>query len=227
MATNDYYVTLSKPIFNVVKVELRYFWMENGFNNISSPISFTITTGGGPFAVTIPAGFYSAVSLCDAITASNANVTAVIGADSYIVLTAGSTGNIVFTSLEDAAKLGFTQLSTANVSTSTWIGQEEVGIGLDPYIYLQSAKLQNNVLSSTEISSFAVIPITGQPQNIFVGETSLGSTYDAGASAMDNAYFISPMTLDRVDIRLVDSQGGLIDTRNNNNCVVVRLVHSV
>jgi len=51
--------------------------------------------------------------------------------------------------------------------------------------------------------------------------------FRSGAYPMDASYFNQPVTLDRIDIRLVDDRGELLDTRSNDVTIVLRIAHTV
>lgn len=252
--TNDFFITLARPVFNVVKAEFRYFFLENGIWNIDdqgNQFLFTLTEigTGNPFTTTIviPPGYYSQIALCNAIQLQCDDL--VDGAISIVEVT--SSGNLLFlASNQGATTYSITisfdptipeQVVTANIlgfntgtynSTPTASGealqsQNEVSIATYPYIYLQSSKLQNQLLTSSPLSAFALVPMTSSLQGIGNTDVSLGTTYDAGSYPMDASYFNQPVTLDRIDIRLVDDRGELLDTRGNDVTIVLRLAHTV
>jgi len=247
--TNNFSITLARPVFNVVKAEFRYFFLENGIWNIDSEgnqfqISFTeiatgTTTSGSVF---IPPGYYSQIALCNAIQQQLDDV--VNGGMDGVEINAS--GRLVFQSTLYTFIVGFIfgnpiQETTAGLlgfdvgswsSAPTGAGevvqsQNEVSIASYPYIFLQSSKLQNQLLTSSTLSAFAIVPMTSSLQGIGNTDVSLGTTYDAGSYPLDASYFTQPITLDRVDIRLVDDRGVLLDTRGNDVSIVVRLAHTV
>ena len=247
--TNDFSITLARPVFNVVKAEFRYFFLENGIWNIDSTgnefglnltlISTGVSTNG---IITIPPGYYSQVALCNMIQTQCDDL--VNGAITVVEI--NPSGNIIFESQlytftlvfvgnvlvqnNTAQILGFTAGSwSSSPSTTSQVvqGPNEVSISSYPYIYLQSSKLQNQLLTSSSLSAFAIVPMTSSLQGIGNTDVALGTTYDAGSYPLDASYFNQPVTLDRIDIRLVDDRGELLDTRNNDVTIVVRLAHTV
>jgi len=247
--TNDFSITLARPVFNVVKAEFRYFFLENGIWNIDSTgnefglnlilISTGVSTSG---ILVIPPGYYSQIALCNMIQTQCDNL--VSGAITVVEIT--PSGTIVFKSQlytftlvfvsnilvqnNTAQILGFTPGSwSSSPSTTSQVveGPNEVSIASFPYIYLQSSKLQNQLLTSSSLSAFAIVPMTSSLQGIGNTDVALGTTYDAGSYPLDASYFNQPITLDRVDIRIVDDRGELLDTRGNDVSIVIRLAHTV
>jgi len=247
--TNSFFITLARPVFNVVKAEFRYFFLENGIWNIDSQgnefgIELTeISTGTiTPGIIVIPPGYYSQIALCNIIQTQCDDL--VEGAISAVEIS--PSGRLIFESQLFTFKISFlfgsqNQTNTAlilgfevgewsSLPTSdgeTVQGQNEVSIASYPYIYLQSSKLQNQLLTSTSLSAFALVPMTSSLQGIGNTDVSLGTTYDAGSYPLDASYFNQPITLDRIDIRIVDDRGNLLDTRGNDVAIVVRLAHTV
>jgi hypothetical protein len=247
--TNNFSITLARPVFNVVKAEFRYFFLENGIWNVDSDgnvFSMELREIADPTNIHvgfifIPPGYYSQVALCNAIqTQCDALVSGAIS-----VVEINSSGRLVLESQLYTFDVDFqntpTQLATATLlgflpgisssapvdGTQTLEGQNEVSIASYPYIYLQSSKLQNQLLTSSTLSAFAIVPMTSSLQGIGNTDVSLGTTYDAGSFPLDASYFTQPITLDRVDIRIVDDRGVLLDTRGNDVSIVVRLAHTV
>jgi hypothetical protein len=247
--TNDFSITLARPVFNVVKAEFRYFFLENGIWNIDSQgnefgLDLTETSTGflTQGIIVIPPGYYSQIALCNIIQTQcddlvNGAITAVeINPSGHLVFISQ---NFTFTvgfllgnpTQEQTAKLlGFQNGSWSSLPTGSGnvvMGQYEVSIASYPYIFLQSSKLQNQLLTSTSLSAFAIVPMTSSLQGIGNTDVSLGTTYDAGSYPLDASYFTQPITLDRIDIRIVDDRGVLLDTRSNDVSIVVRLAHTV
>jgi len=248
--TNNFNITLARPVFNVVKAEFRYFFLENGIWNIDSEgnefeMAITQTSTGTVYSgvIVIPTGYYSQVALCNSILEQcddlkNGAITAVeinpsgnlvfLGASGFTFIVGFLFGNPI--QLQTATLLGFQPGSWASTPTSAGgvvQGQFEVSIATYPYIYLQSSKLQNQLLTSTSLSAFAIVPMTSSLQGIGHSDVALGTTYDAGAYPMDASYFNQPITLDRIDIRIVDDRGELLDTRGNDITIVLRIAHTV
>jgi hypothetical protein len=248
--TNNFSITLARPVFNVVKAEFRYFFLENGIWNIDSTanevqVTLTLISTGVATNTTIaiPQGYYSQASLCNAIQDEfNLFLPGAITEVSIV-----SSGNLllrstlytisVFFDINDtnqnltAEILGFlpgvTYNSVTLLGTQVLQSPLEVSISAYPYIYLQSSKLQNQLLTSSSLSAFAIVPMTSSLQGVGNADVALGTTYDAGSYPLDASYFNQPVTLDRVDIRLVDDRGELLDTRSNNVTIVLRLAHTV
>jgi hypothetical protein len=247
--TNNFSITLARPVFNVVKAEFRYFFLENGIWNIDSEgnefeLNLTEIDGGAETSgiIVIPPGYYSQVALCNAIQDQCNDL--VDGAISVVEI--NPSGRLVFKSelytfivgfllgnavqQQTALLLGFDFGSTPSVAVGAEqvvVGTREVSIASYPYIYLQSSKLQNQLLTSSTLSAFALVPMTSSLQGIGNTDVALGTTYDGGAYPLDASYFTQPITLDRIDIRLVDDRGVLIDTRQNDVSIVLRLAHTV
>jgi hypothetical protein len=248
--TNDFSITLARPVFNVVKAEFRYFFLENGIWNIDDQgnqfeLDITQISTGGTQSTTIviPPGYYSQVALCNAIQIQCDEL--VSGAITVVEIT--SSGTLYFQSgllyrfrvafdpnspeqTTTAGILGFNTGGFNSVPISggqSLVGQNEVSIATYPYIFLQSSKLQNQLLTSTSLSAFALVPMTSSLQGIGNTDVALGTTYDGGSYPLDASYFTQPITLDRIDIRLVDDRGVLLDTRGNDVAIVVRLAHTV
>jgi len=247
--TNDFSITLARPVFNVVKAEFRYFFLENGIWNIDSQgnefdlrltliSNGTITTG----TVVIPPGYYSQIALCNAIQ----DQCDLVISGAITVVEISPSGNLILKStlynfqvsflvgneVAEATSviLGFTPgqwNSATTLGSQTLESPNEVSISSYPYIYLQSSKLQNQLLTSSPLSAFALVPMTSSLQGIGNTDVALGTTYDAGAYPMDASYFNQPVTLDRIDIRLVDDRGELLDTRSNDVTIVLRIAHTV
>jgi hypothetical protein len=232
--TNNYTITLNTPVFNVVKVDLRFFYMSNGL--------FNIDTGTNTFSVrgtsiTIPPGFYTEVDICSALATLlsglnmlTPNPVTIDPATNSLVLRFQTTAAtvIVFPNAPTSVLFGFggvlsNNLGSVNVATSP----NEVQMSLDPYLYLQSSKLQNQLTTSSGFSAFAVVPAVSMPGNIAAGESSLGFSYDGTNSALDSSYFNNPITLDMIDVRICDSKGVLANTRQNNSTIILTLVQSV
>ena len=247
--TNDFSITLARPVFNVVKAEFRYFFLENGIWNIDSEgnqfeLEITEISSGDPFLTTviIPPGYYSQIALCNAIQDQcddlvNNAITVVeitssgrLFIQSAVAYSFKITFNPIPAQLNTATLLGFEEGAYNSIPVSggqTILSPYEVSIASYPYIYLQSSKLQNQLLTSTSLSAFALVPMTSSLQGIGNTDVALGTTYDAGSYPLDASYFTQPITLDRIDIRIVDDRGVLIDTRNNDVSIVVRLAHTV
>jgi hypothetical protein len=68
--------------------------------------------------------------------------------------------------------------------------------------------------------------MTSSLQGIGNTDVALGTTYDGGSYPLDASYFNQPTTLDRIDIRLVDDRGVLLDTRGNDVTIVLRIIHT-
>ena len=247
--TNNFFITLARPVFNVVKAEFRYFFLENGIWNIDADANtFSITLNQisppstGTQIITLIPGYYSQVALCNQIQAQIDGFVAgaitsveITPSGSLRLASTGYTFTLDFTTSSNrgalATILGFDPLIPI---TSSSVGGEEVvvspnevSIATYPYIYLQSSKLQNQLITSTGLSAFALVPMTSSLQGIGNTDVALGTTYDAGSYPLDASYFSQPMTLDRIDIRLVDDRGVLLDTRGNDVAIVLRLAHSV
>ena len=249
--TNNYTITLNTPVFNVVKADLRYFYMSNGMFNIDTGNNtFNISVATTPTATTatviISPGFYTETDLTQAVMNSAPNV--------FNLPTAGVPGcaidnstnqlrigwlsavnnfvkTITFPNASTSQTFGFggalTNTMPASAVQIAQLSPFEVQISLDPYVFLQSSKLQNQLTTSTGFSAFAVVPATSMPSNIAAGESSLGFTYDGSNSALDSAYFTNPITLDMIDIRIVDSRGVLVNVRQNNSTIILTVVVSV
>jgi len=243
--TNNFHISLARPVFNVVKAEMRYFFLENGIWNIDTfgnSFNLTIATVGTT-TIFIPPGYYSQIALCNEIQKqcddySNGTISsvAITPSGTFELISSTKTFSITFTTgnfnqKATALLLGFPPDSTYNSAVvggqNTIQSPSEVSIATYPYIFLQSSKLQNQLLTTTGLSAFAVVPMTSSLQGIGNTDVALGTTYDAGAYPMDASYFTQPITLDRIDIRLVDDTGALLDTRNNNVSIVLRLAHTV
>lgn len=249
--TNNFWITLNKPVFNVVKAEFRLFFMENGLYNITSENnSFAVvwTLLAAPFTtisatITIPPGYYTETALAQAIQ-DDANT---YGTNLWTAVDANEDNTITFKSVLYKYSITINSAAVANtfgfVNTGTYAsvpysdaqipGEQrittpgEIQIVSYPYILLQSSKLQNQVISSRGVSAFAVVPMTTGLQPLGAGDSAIGTTYDAGSYPLDASYFNQPQTLDRVDIRVVDEDGNIVDTRGNDISIVLRIVHSV
>lgn len=247
--TNNFFITLARPVFNVVKAEFRYFFLENGIWNIDAEANtFTITLtqisppSTGTQVITLLPGYYSQVALCNQIQTQIDNFVA--GAITSVEIT--PSGSLRLASTGYSFTLDFTTNSNSSATatilgfdpvlpiTSAPVGAEqvitsplEVSIASYPYIYLQSSKLQNQLITSTGLSAFAIVPMTSSLQGIGNTDVALGTTYDGGSYPLDASYFNQPTTLDRIDIRLVDDRGVLLDTRGNDVTIVLRIIHTV
>jgi len=247
--TNDFSITLARPVFNVVKAEFRYFFLENGIWNIDSEgnqfeLNLTPIGGGAITAgvIIIPPGYYSQVALCNAIQTQCDDL--LDGAIDVVEI--NPSGRLVFESQNYTFEVGFLLGNPIQETTAALLGfevggwpsqvggigyivesQNEVSIASYPYIYLQSSKLQHQLLTSSTLSAFAIVPMTSSLQGIGNTDVALGTTYDAGSYPLDASYFNQPVTLDRIDIRVVDDRGILLDTRGNDVTIVLRLAHTV
>ena len=247
--TNNFNLTLARPVFNVVKAELRYFFLQNGIWNLDgtrNQFEVTFTLIASPFTVTtqlvvIPPGYYSQQGFITALqnafdeVLSGAITSVDINDSNNLVLTSTAydfTLTFILSTLPSAANaLGFTP--GTNNPSSTVAGEQilvspfEVNIAPLPYLYLQSSKLQNNLVTSSGLSAFALVPLTGNLQGVGNADVALGTTYDAGQYSLDASYFTQPITLDRIDIRIVDPTGNPVDTRSNDITIVLRIITSV
>jgi len=250
--TNNFNITLARPVFNVVKAEMRYFFLENGIWNIDTDgnsFGLRINAGGTvPATVSttifIPAGYYSQIALCNEIQKQCDDF--LNGIISNVSIT--PSGTLQMDSATNSFRVSFGLGSPVQARTAFILGfnsgsnndsaiisgtlsqltsPNEVSIATYPYIFLQSSKLQNQLLTTTGLSAFGIVPMTSSLQGIGNTDVALGTTYDAGAYPMDASYFTQPITLDRIDIRIVDDSGALLDTRNNNVAIVLRLAHTV
>jgi len=249
--SNSWKITLNRPVFNVVKADLRYFFLANGMFNIDiNPPSGGVGIAGNAFImggvqVIISAGYYTETDLCNTIGNQLTSILwpmipntpgdplgVVIDPATNILTfnfktTYTTPGSLVFPDATTSILFGFSgNLTNAyDPTTQTYLSSpDEVQISLDPYIYLQSSKLQNQVITSSGINAFAVVPMSSMPAAIASGESSLGASYDTLATSLDSSYFQNPQTLDMIDIRVVDSKGRLANTRNNNLTIILTVV---
>lgn len=247
--TNNFYITLARPVFNVVKAEFRYFFLENGIWNVDSTGNeFNVLLapfggGSGTYSglITIPPGYYSSVGLTNALQTQFDDLHT--GAVDIVEVSPSNTIVIKSTTHSIQVSFGIAGVGAVcakllgfptGISNSTLVGSQhilespyEVSLSAYPYIYLQSSKLQNQLLTSSGLNAFAVVPMTTSLQGIGNSDVALGATYDAGAYPMDASYFTQPITLDRIDIRLVDDRGNPLDTRSNDVAIVVKLASTV
>ena len=249
--SNSWKITLNRPIFNVVKADLRYFFLANGMFNIDiNPPAGGVGIAGYAFTmggvqVVIPAGYYTETDLCNSIgnqltgilwpmipNAPGDPLGVVIDPATNILTfnfktTYTTPGSLIFPDTATSLIFGFqgqTNWPYDPTALSYLASPDEVQIALDPYIYLQSSKLQNQIITSSGINAFAVVPMSSMPAAIASGESSLGASYDTLATSLDSSYFQNPLTLDMIDIRVVDSRGRLANTRNNNLTIILTVV---
>ena len=200
-------------------------------------------TGVQPFAnnilIQIPTGYYTNTSLASAVAellnnqaiSGNGTFYTEVQADGTFVIantTSGNWGirfmNGTLTYEGTAALLGFGSVSK-QYEPSVLQGQEgpytvksdvEGGISLTPfeYVLVQSDKFGNDLMSNSGLSCWWLVPnvANGVNANSIVYENTRNPTLE---------YLQNPRDIEQFDIRILNSNGEIIELQDNKNVVIV------
>ena len=86
------------------------------------------------------------------------------------------------------------------------------------YVMLQSQKLGNRITSAAGFAAFALIPLFAGDNAPFVSNST---------SFIDSTYFIQKTVLDRIDVKIIDATGKVVDLQGNNVSLLFDIVQDL
>ena len=212
-------------------------------SDITSSSELNSWTGVQPFAnnilIQIPVGYYTNTSLASAVAellnnqvlTGNGTFYTEVQADGTFVIantTSGNWGirfmNGTLTYEGTAALLGFENI-TKQYEPSVLQGQEgpytvksdvEGGLDLTPfeYVLVQSDKFGNDLMTNSGLSCWWLVPnvANGVNANSIVYENTRNPTLE---------YLQNPRDIEQFDIRVLNSNGEILELQDNKNVVIV------
>lgn len=172
-------------------------------NNTNNQIQFTV--GANTYLATISPGNYEITSYVDTVqTQMNAlfpGFTVSYARETHKITINNSTNFTILATSSASRQLG---VATTAAQSTTWTSQNAVDISGPKYLLLHSLALTNQKIIKSYVDSLpsdvvAKISIVGAPGDILIDNVN------------QNLLYRTPQLIDKIDIRLTDENGELID----------------
>jgi hypothetical protein len=217
-SSSEFNINLSRPVFNVKKVQVSEVLIPNVFYNItSSNNTIIVDEGKGAQSSSITVGQYDITSLLSALKTAldGNNVLSGIFTCSYSTVTykvtISSTVAFSITYGNLADNLGFTD-STGSASTHT--ASRIFDISTTRQVYIQS-----NILTSAELN--------GKRQNILCKvplNTSFGAIITYKNESENSIVLDNPQDISSLDFKLINKRNEALDLNGLNWSMTLNLI---